>query len=244
MHELLTKGTKTFLPVSKKAAAIFLLITLTFIGSISSSAYAAEHGHTDEMIAANPTVLSLSPFEIVDATSTLTVTDILDIPKPVLNPTPFDLPTLEPSLATFIRKPENILGEDFSQASSRIPTITGMITSAFGWRRHPVRGRVRHHDGVDLAAKLGMPVLAPAAGHVIFSGTKNGYGNVIEIDHENGYVTLLAHHSQLLVNVGDYVDTNTVIAKAGRTGIATGVHVHVEVRFHNALINPKVFLAK
>lgn len=242
MRDLLTKG-HALRPVITKSAAIFLLITLMCIGGIPQPAYAADnHGHTDGMIAATQPVLSLSPFAVG---ATHTVTDILDLPKPVFN-TPFEVPTLEPdnTLAPFIRKPENILGEDSSQASSRIPSFTGMITSAFGWRKHPVRRKIRHHDGIDLAAKLGTPVFAPAAGRVIFAGTKGGYGNVIIIDHENGYQSLLAHHSSLLVKVGDIVDTSTIIAKAGRTGTATGVHVHVEVRRNGTLLNPKVFLSK
>ena len=242
MRDLLTKGHASR-PVIKKSAAIFLLITLMCIGSILTTAYAADnHGHTDGMIAATQPVLSLSPFAVG---ATHTVTDILDLPKPVFN-TPFEVPTLEPdnTLAPFIRKPENILGEDSSQAASRTPSFTGMITSAFGWRKHPVRRKIRHHDGIDLAAKLGTPVFAPAAGRVIFAGTKGGYGNVIIIDHENGYQSLLAHHSSLLVKVGDIVDTSTIIAEAGRTGTATGVHVHVEVRRNGTLLNPKVFLSK
>ncbi len=242
MRDLLTKG-PALRPVIKKSAAIFLSITLMCIGSILTPAYAADHGHTDGVIAATQPVLSLSPFAVG---ATHTVTDILDLPKPVYTNAPFEVPTLEVNntLAPFIRKPEIVLGEDTSQAASRIPTFTGMITSAFGWRKHPVRRKIRHHDGIDLAAKLGTPVFAPAAGRVTFAGTKGGYGNVIIIDHENGYQSLLAHHSVLLVKEGDIVDTSTIIAKAGRTGTATGVHVHVEVRQNGSLLNPKVFLSK
>ena len=234
MRELLTKGEGLFRPsVIKKAAAIFLLIPLMVIGSISM-AQAADYGHTPiGMIAATQMVDPLSP--------NARVTDYMFLPTPVYQ-TPFDVPRLDYNpLATFIRKPENILGEepqDDSQASSRIPSLTGIITSAFGWRKHPVRGRVRHHDGIDLAAKLGTPVLAPAAGRVVFSGVRNGYGNVVEIDHENGYTTLLAHNSRLLVKAGDIVTAGMEIAKAGRTGISTGVHVHVEVRKDGKLLNP------
>lgn len=234
MHELLTKDGSLYRPsVIKKAAAIFLLIPLMVIGSIPQTASAAEHGQTAGMIAATQLVEPLSP--------NASVSDFLALPKPVYQ-TPFDVPTLdEDPLASFIRKPENILGEepqDDSQASSRIPSLTGIITSAFGWRKHPVRGRVRHHDGIDLAAKLGTPVLAPAAGRVVFSGVRNGYGNVVEIDHENGYTTLLAHNSRLLVKAGDIVTAGMEIAKAGRTGISTGVHVHVEIRRDGKLLNP------
>lgn len=234
MHELLTKDWCWYRPsVIKKAAAIFLLIPLMVIGSIPQTASAAEQGQIVGMIAATQMVESLSP--------NARVRDILNLPKPVYQ-TPFYMPTLDENpLASFIRKPENILGEEFkndSQASSRIPSLTGIITSVFGWRKHPVRGRVRHHDGIDLAAKLGTPVLAPATGVITFSGVRNGYGKVVEIDHGNGYSTLLAHNSQLLVKVGDIVAAGMEIAKAGSTGISTGVHIHVEVRKDGKLLNP------
>lgn len=233
MHELLTKGVGLFRPsVIKKAAAIFLLIPLMVIGGIPQTASAADHGQTAGMIAATQLMEPISP--------NASVSDFLALPKPVYQ-TPFDVPTLdEDPLAAFIRKPENILGEEpqDSQAASSIPTISGILTSAFGYRKHPVRGRVRHHDGIDLAAKLGTPVLAPAAGVVTFAGVKRGYGNVVEIDHGNGYSTLLAHHSRLVVKVGDMVAAGMEIAKAGRTGLSTGVHVHVEVRKNGKLVNP------
>ncbi len=233
MREILTKDGSFYRPsVIKKAAAIFLLIPLMVIGSIPQTASAAEHGQTTGMIAATQLLEPLSP--------NASVNDFLALPKPVYQ-TPFDVPTLdEDPQASFLRKPENILCEEpqNSHASSRIPSITGIITSAFGYRKHPIRGKVRHHDGIDLAAKLGQPVLAPAAGRVVYSGVRNGYGKVVEIDHENGYTTLLAHNSLLLVKVGDIVSAGTEVAKAGRTGISTGVHVHVEVRKDGKLLNP------
>lgn len=229
MHDLLTKDNRP--SVIKKAAAIFLLITMMFIGSTPSTA--AEQA--DGGIAATNVVSQ--HFEVI--TPRVSIREILDLPQTV-NP-PSSIKTLDPSLESITWKPDTILGEDTSQASSRKPTLTGMITSAFGWRKHPVRGGRRHHNGIDLAARNGTPVLAPAAGRIIFAGWRTGYGNVIEIDHENGYTTLLAHHSRILVKVNDVVDTNTVIAKAGRTGWATGVHVHVEIRHNGTLLNPIVF---
>lgn len=234
MHELLTKGLGGIpRSVSKKAAAIFLSISLTIIGSTFNTA----HGY--EGIAAVTTrSLTLAPDMSVSGLLNLPKLDRTDLPVE------WQLPRWnedDNNIASFIDKPENIIVED---PEAHIPVLYGMITSAFGNRKHPVRGRVRHHNGIDLAARLGDQVLAPAPGTVVFSGVRNGYGNVVEIDHGNGYTSLLAHHSRLLVKVGDIVDATTVIAKAGRTGMATGVHVHVEIRQHGALINPAVFLAK
>lgn len=232
MHDLLTKGRGQFClsPVIKKAtAAIFLLISVTFIGSVS-----ANEKSTADSIAANTTIVSSQ--EIVSASDIIKPIEKVKVSSSITD----TMPTLVPTTENLIQKPENILEESF--APSGIPTFTGMITSAFGYRIHPIRGKRKFHTGVDLAAKLGMPVLAPAAGNVIFAGWKNGYGNVIEIDHNNGYTTLLAHNSKLLVKVGDVVNATTVIAKAGRTGFATGVHMHVEVRKNGVLLNPIDYL--
>jgi murein DD-endopeptidase MepM/ murein hydrolase activator NlpD len=236
MRELLSNGGRFKSPVIKKAAAIILSITLTVIGSVSVA-----HASDSEMIAAKPAaIMTLTPF------TTNNAIDIFGLPKreAVTVPPQIEMPMLDEQLANFIRNPDFVLGEDHSHADSRIPTLSGLITSAFGYRKHPVRGKVKHHNGIDLAAKLGTPVFAPASGQVIFAGTKNGYGNVVEIDHGNGYVSLLAHHSRLLVKVGDLVTATTEIAKAGRTGIATGVHVHVEIRKDGRLLNPIAYVAK
>ena len=233
MRELLTKGSTS--PVIKKAAAIILSITLTVIGSVS--AHASDAG----MIATKPAaIMTLTTFPANNAI------DIFGLPKrEAFNvPHQIEMPKLESPLANFNWSPEHILGEDHSHADSRIPSLSGLVTSAFGYRKHPVKGRVRHHNGIDLAAKLGTPVFAPADGHVIFAGVKNGYGNVVEIDHGNGYTSLLAHHSRLLVKAGDLVTAATQIALAGRTGVATGVHVHVEIRRDGRLINPIGFIVK
>lgn len=193
------------------------------------------------MIAAKPAaIMTLTTFDSNNAI------DIFGLPKreTVTLPHQIEMPKLDDSLANFIRNPDLVLGEEDSHADSRTPSLSGLVTSAFGYRKHPVKGKVKHHNGIDLAAKLGTPVFAPAAGQVIFAGVKNGYGNVVEIDHGNGYVSLLAHHSRLLVKVGDLVTATTEIAKAGRTGIATGVHVHVELRKNGSLVNPIAYLAK
>jgi murein DD-endopeptidase MepM/ murein hydrolase activator NlpD len=217
--------------VIKKTAAIFLSIALTVIGSISTAQ--AGESVKPEMIAATP-VLSIPPF------STNKAIDILGLPRMVPTELPqLEMPKLENNLAGKW-EPSSILHED----ETRIPTLTGLVTSAFGFRKHPIKGKVRHHDGIDLAAKLGTPVFAPAPGRVIFAGTRTGYGNVVEIDHQNGYSTLLAHHSAVLVKAGDWVNPSTMIARAGRTGWATGVHVHVEVRKHGSLVNPIAYLSK
>lgn len=127
-----------------------------------------------------------------------------------------------------------------SQPTTR-PT-DGYITSGFGYRMHPVLGGRAHHDGIDFDANIGDPVHSAGNGLVKFAGWKSGYGNVVEIDHQNGYVSLYAHNSAFVVKVGDVVRAGQVVAKAGSTGRSTGPHVHFEVHKNGRSVNPRTFL--
>lgn len=120
----------------------------------------------------------------------------------------------------------------------------GYITSGFGRRSDPFRGGLAHHLGIDFDANTGDPVLAAAGGVVSFAGVKSGYGNVVEVDHGNGYSTLYGHNSRLVVRAGDIVRTGQQLAKAGSTGRSTGPHVHFEVHVNGRPVNPRKFLDK
>jgi murein DD-endopeptidase MepM/ murein hydrolase activator NlpD len=106
--------------------------------------------------------------------------------------------------------------------------IQGKITSMIGLRQDPIDGKLRHHNGVDIAAPSGTPVKPVAPGVVVFSGTRSGYGNMVIIDHQNGTLTVYAHHSTNLVQVGDQVTVSSIIALSGSTGRSTGPHLHFE----------------
>jgi murein DD-endopeptidase MepM/ murein hydrolase activator NlpD len=118
----------------------------------------------------------------------------------------------------------------------------GYITSTFGFRLDPFTGGKAHHMGIDFDANMGDPVHAAADGVVSFAGVKTGFGNVIEIDHGNGYSTLYGHNSALVAKVGDLVHVGQVIAKAGSTGRSTGPHIHFEVHVNGVPVNPAPFL--
>ncbi|MDA8239475.1 MAG: M23 family metallopeptidase [Nitrospiraceae bacterium] len=135
-------------------------------------------------------------------------------------------------------------GEETSDDKSGIPLpLKGTISSPFGIRRHPFFGDMRFHRGVDIAASAGTAIHPLAPGRVIFSGEQHGYGNVVIVDHGNGYVSKYGHNMVNLVKAGDEVDENTVIARVGSTGLSTGPHVHVEVRDHGRAVDPEGFLA-
>ncbi|HEY8586188.1 MAG TPA: M23 family metallopeptidase [Rhodanobacter sp.] len=119
--------------------------------------------------------------------------------------------------------------------------VPGYISSYFGVRPDPFDGRSARHTGIDISTPYGTPVHTVAEGMVTFSGVRSGYGNVVEIDHGNGYMTRYAHNSVLEVRPGQHVQVGDVIAKAGSTGRSTGSHVHFEVWYNGRVINPLAF---
>ncbi len=109
------------------------------------------------------------------------------------------------------------------------PVPGGRISSAYGYRRHPISGKILFHRGLDIAMYEGAPVKAVKDGVVIFSGRRGGYGYVVDIRHADGMVTRYAHNSALTVRAGARVTKGQVVAKVGSTGHSTGPHVHFEV---------------
>ena len=115
------------------------------------------------------------------------------------------------------------------------PVGGARLTSGYGMRG----GRL--HRGIDLAATAGTPIRAAAAGKVIFAGWKSGYGLIVIIDH-GAFQTKYAHNSENLVRAGDLVETGTPIGRIGRTGNATGNHLHFELVIGGRTVNPLPYL--
>lgn len=114
-------------------------------------------------------------------------------------------------------------------------TIPSPITSAFGWRVHPISGTQRFHAGTDIGAPLGTPVIAAQAGRVAISEFMSGYGLTVVMEHENDQKqvteqSLYAHMSELLVEPGAWVEQGEVIGLVGSTGNSTGPHLHFELQ--------------
>lgn len=128
-------------------------------------------------------------------------------------------------------------------ASGVVLPVVGEITSRFARSRfHPILRIFRPHLGVDVAAPYGANITAPAAGRVAFVGHLFGDGLVVDLDHGNGVMTRYAHCSRVVVHVGDIVAEGTVIAKVGSSGLATGPHVHFEVRVNGRPVDPMRYL--
>ena len=118
----------------------------------------------------------------------------------------------------------------------------GPVTSSFGPRVHPVTGAQRLHAGLDIGAASGVPVVAAAPGTVSFAGDVGGYGRTVMVDHGGGVTTLYGHQSSLDVSTGDRVSAGARLGRVGATGVATGPHLHFEVRVNGVPQDPAAWL--
>lgn len=114
----------------------------------------------------------------------------------------------------------------------------GRVTSAFGWRQHPISGGRRFHQGVDIAMPVGRDVPVARAGQVAFAGEQGGYGLTVVVNHGDGISTRYAHLSELHVSAGDTVTDGQTIARSGATGRVTGAHLHFEVLRDGQPVDP------
>lgn len=122
------------------------------------------------------------------------------------------------------------------------PTLAPMETSSYGYRRDPFNGHAAFHAGMDFPGRHGQPIVAAARGKVSYVGQRQGYGNVVEVDHGNGLMTRYAHLSRFAAKVGQAVARGDTIGGMGSTGRSTGTHLHFEVRQNDRPINPRRFL--
>ena len=122
----------------------------------------------------------------------------------------------------------------------KTPVDGARISSGFGRRFHPILGYTRMHKGVDFAVPTGTPVMAAGAGEISFMGWANGYGNFVVLNHGNGYATAYGHLSRFAAGLrrGSRVRQGQVFAFSGATGLATGPHLHYEIRVNNGQVNP------
>lgn len=104
------------------------------------------------------------------------------------------------------------------------------ISSRFGYRDHPLKGKKVLHRGLDIAAQRGTPIVAIAPGRVTFVGAKRGFGRMVEVTHADGWISKYAHASMTTVSLGQAVLAGQMIAKVGSSGHATGPHLHLEIR--------------
>ncbi len=123
------------------------------------------------------------------------------------------------------------------------PPVVGRMSSGFGARHHPLLGAIRHHDGLDIAALQGERVHAVLEGKVVWSGWRGGYGNMVEVDHGLGWRSRYAHLSKISVPTGQVVAAGQTLGLVGSTGLSTGPHLHLEISYGDAIINPLLLFA-
>ena len=132
---------------------------------------------------------------------------------------------VERTVNASLTPPEHSLSGSFER---KLPPVGGVITSDVGMRIDPIDGKLRHHNGIDIAIPEGTPVTPVAPGVVVYSGHRSGYGYTVLVEHNNGMISLYGHNSRLEAIQGQAVDQNTVIALSGNTGRSTGPHLHFE----------------
>lgn len=118
----------------------------------------------------------------------------------------------------------------------------GWVTSDFGPRHSPIRGGTRFHKGIDIAATPGTPIIAPGDGIVTYAGYKSGLGKTVMIDHGYGIVSVFGHNSLNYVKEGDRVKRGEVVGGVGRTGLATGSHLHYQVEVDGLPVDPMKYI--
>lgn len=128
-------------------------------------------------------------------------------------------------------------GDDFSELVDM-----GRVSSAFGVRKDPITGAMKHHDGIDIAVPAGTEVRPVRPGQVVFSGVNGGYGQVVVVDHGDGLRSTYAHLRDRGVGVGDKVERDTIVGHVGSSGRSTGPHLHLEITRHGSPVDPADFL--
>ncbi|TET78851.1 MAG: M23 family metallopeptidase [Candidatus Cloacimonadota bacterium] len=133
---------------------------------------------------------------------------------------------------------------DLKRHTPSIWPTSGYISSGFGYRRHPIRRVIHFHTGLDIASLPGTHIYATADGVVDFVGRQAGFGNYLSIDHGYGFKTKYGHLQRIFVKEGQEAKRGDLIATMGRTGLATGTHLHYEVRILNRPVNPISYIIR
>lgn len=131
---------------------------------------------------------------------------------------------------------------DILAATPSIWPVEGYLTSSFGRRASPFGAGSDFHKGIDIANKVGTPIVTPAKGRITSAGWEGGYGNCIVINHGNDLSTRYAHMQNIHVKVGDTVERGDLIGTVGSTGRSTGPHLHYEVRLGGISVNPMHYI--
>ena len=162
-------------------------------------------------------------------------------PTPNPQPSPSPSPKVEPYTGPALPAGATMEYYDLGLGETVTPVL-GRLTSAYGYRDHPISGEYIFHAGVDLSANMGTPIKAFAGGTVDFVGRSDSYGLYIQLNHGNGITSFYCHCSELCAQKGDKIEIGQVVAKTGDTGNTTGPHLHMEMKKDGVLINPLYYI--
>lgn len=139
--------------------------------------------------------------------------------------------------------PENYTMDQLSLGELETMTpVMGRLTSDYGYRDHPIVEKNLFHGGVDIGGQVGDPVVAFAAGTVEYTGKNDSYGLYLQVDHGNGVKSFYAHCSKVVVTKGQTVEMGQKLAEIGSTGISTGPHLHLEIKYGKMHLNPAYYV--
>ena len=150
--------------------------------------------------------------------------------------TKLEMQSYDALLNTFERKQDSL-----RYLPSLKPVLTGVISSRFGLRNHPIYRVMKHHDGLDFSAPTGTPVYASADGVVAFAGRVHGYGNLIKLNHKFGFESRYGHLSKIVVRRGQQIKRGQKIGEVGNTGLSTAPHLHYEIRLSGNPVDPHTY---
>ncbi|MDE7262936.1 MAG: M23 family metallopeptidase [Oscillospiraceae bacterium] len=196
--------------------------------------YEVEYVDDDTMWEGDTRIITKGQYGTADVVARVTYEGLEEVERTIEEQTTITEPVTEVQARGTLERPNWA-----PTGSFRWPT-SGTITSRYGSRN--IFGGTSFHGGVDIANSYGTDVVAADGGIVIYAGWQSSYGYLVQIDHQNGYVTYYAHNSSLLVSVGDKVFKGQHIAEMGATGRATGNHCHFEVRLNGERQNPMNYL--
>lgn len=128
--------------------------------------------------------------------------------------------------------------ESFVKSTPTIMPALGYLTSNYGPRMSPYAGKLKMHEGIDIGAPIGTPIVSPADGVITYSGPKPGFGNLVQIDHGYGVETIYGHMATMTVKKGQRVTRGDKIATVGNVGFSTGPHLHYEIRVNGTPVDP------
>ena len=248
------------------SAGIFILLTAVRVISPSFAAQLAdeiesvlimEHEQTvsvmelGKSLAEGDVISSFFQKDAKEPTPTPVIAPVITPePAPAPTPTAEPQPTEHPAVAAFLESqasyaeyavPANVSYECPALPFEYVSPVSGIRSSGFGYRMHPIENTVKYHYGTDFAANTGTAVTAFADGVIAAVGDSDSYGKYVIIEHSDGYSTLYAHCSELCMNCGN-VSRGDVIAKVGSTGAATGPHLHFELMHNDTYLNPEFYL--